>query len=135
MENWTKVLTSDGYIGYVRNKKLGEARTETTSRAFEEPVYTSAKKDYKINMVWHQITNDESNYNLLYDLQDTKGLNTISPTWFSIASNDGDVASFVNSSYVDTAHAQNLEVWALVDNFNEEVSTATVLATASREKL
>ncbi|MCR1841955.1 glycosyl hydrolase family 18 protein [Murimonas intestini] len=136
MEDWTKVLTSDGYIGYVRNKKLGEARTETTSRAFEEPVYTSAKKDYKINMVWHQITNDESNYNLLYDLQDTKGLNTISPTWFSIASNDGDVASFVNSSYVDTAHAQNLEVWALVDNFNEEVSTATVLgSTASREKL
>lgn len=136
MEDWTKVLTADGYIGYVRNKRMGEIRTETVSREFEEPVYTSAKKDYKINMVWHQITNDDANYNLLYDLQGTKGLNTISPTWFSIASNEGDVASLVNTSYVETAKNQGLAVWALVDNFNENVDTAAVLgSTASREKL
>lgn len=136
MEDWTKVLTADGYIGYVRNKRMGEIRTETVSREFEEPVYTSAKKDYKINMVWHQIANDDANYNLLYDLQGTKGLNTISPTWFSIASNEGDVASLVNTSYVETAKNQGLAVWALVDNFNENVDTAAVLgSTASREKL
>ena len=136
MEDWSKVLTKDGYIGYLPNKKLEETYKETTSREFEEPVYTSMKKDYKINMVWHQITSDESNYNLLYDIANMKGVNTISPTWFSISSNNGDITSLASEEYVTNAHAQGLEVWALVDNFSEEIDTTKVLSsTASREKL
>ncbi len=136
MEDWSKVLTKDGYIGYLPNKKLDETYKENISREFEEPVYTSMKKDYKINMVWHQTTSEESNYNLLYDIANMKGVNTISPTWFSISSNDGDITSLASEEYVTNAHAQGLEVWALVDNFSEEIDTTKVLSsTASREKL
>ena len=136
MEDWSKVLTKDGYIGYLPNKKLDETSKEKISREFEEPVYTSMKKDYKINLVWHQTTSEESNYNLLYDIANMKGVNTISPTWFSISSNNGDITSLASEEYVTNAHAQGLEVWALVDNFSEEIDTTKVLSsTASREKL
>lgn len=136
MEEWSKVLTPDGYIGYVRNKRLNEAYQEVTSREFEEPVYTSIKRDHKINLVWHQITSMESNYSLLYDIADMKGVNVISPTWFSITSNEGEISSLASEDYVTNAHAQGLEVWGLVDNFHEDVDTTAVLrSTAAREKL
>jgi spore germination protein YaaH len=64
------------------------------------------------------------------------GVNVISPTWFSISSNDGDISSLASEEYVKTAHDQGLEVWALVDNFNESVDTTQVLSsTSSRGKL
>lgn len=136
MDEWSKVRTQEGYIGYVRNKKLNAPYVEVTSREFEEPVYTSIQRDHKIHLVWHQITNMDSNYSLLYDIADMKGVNVISPTWFSIVSNDGEISSLASEDYVTNAHAQGLEVWALVDNFNESVDTKKVLASsASREKL
>lgn len=136
MDEWSKVRTQEGYIGYVRNKKLNAPYVEVTSREFEEPVYTSIQRDHKIHLVWHQITNMDSNYSLLYDIADMKGVNVISPTWFSIVNNDGEISSLASEDYVTNAHAQGLEVWALVDNFNESVDTKKVLASsASREKL
>lgn len=136
MEDWTGVLTQDGYIGYIKNDRLVEERTEIKDRDFEESEYTSVRKDYKINMVWHQITNMDSNYSIIYDIANIKGVNTISPTWFSIISNDGELSSLAEASYVETAHNNDMEVWALVDNFNENVDTTTVLnSTAARKKI
>ena len=136
MDVWSKIMTPDGYIGYIENKKLGTPYVETTKRDFDEPVYTSNKKDYKINLVWHVISNEEANYNLLNDIANMKGVNTISPTWFSISSNSGEIRSLASEDYVAKAHAQNLAVWALVDNFDEQIDTTKVLtSTASREKL
>ncbi len=136
MEDWTKVLTPDGYIGYVRNKKLSDIYKEMVSRAFEEPVYTSIQRDHKINLVWHQITSMEANASLADDIAGMKGVNVISPTWFSIASNEGDITSLASEEYVALAHSQGLEVWGLVDNFSEAVDTETVLkSNAARERL
>lgn len=136
MENWTKVVTEDGYIGYVRNKKLGDVSEKEQVREFTEPEYTSIKKDYKINLVWHQVTSMESNYALETDIQDMTGVNTISPTWFSVTGNDGSISTLADSAYVETAHKKKLEVWGLVDNFNTEVDITAVLSkTSSRQNL
>lgn len=136
MEDWTGILTQDGYIGYIPNDRLADQHTETTERSFEEPEYTSVAKDYKINLVWHQVTNMDANYNIIYDIANVKGVNTISPTWYTIASNDGTLDSLALADYVQTAHNNDMEVWALVDNFSENIDTATVLnSTASREKM
>lgn len=135
-DSWTKVRTLDGFIGYIENKRLSNIREEETFREFEEPVYTNISKDYTINMVWHQVTNQTANDTLMTALSKTKGVNTISPTWFSLSDNEGNVSSLASASYVEYAHQQGVEVWALVDNFNPEVSTYDVLSyTSKREKL
>lgn len=136
LENWTRVATADGYIGYVRNKKLGSVKETTISNEFMEPEYTRIRKDYTINLVWHQISNMDSNYALSTDIESMTGVNTISPTWFSVASKDGTISSLADASYVETAHEKGLEVWGLVDNFNQEVDMKEVLTnTIAREKL
>lgn len=136
METWSKVVTKDGYIGYVRNKMMGEVKAAELTNEFTEPVYPSIKKDFKINLVWHQITSMDSNYAVSADIENMTGVNVISPTWFSVASKDGTISSLAESNYVSVAHEKGLEVWGLVDNFNQEVDIVEVLTTtAAREKL
>lgn len=138
-KKWSKVRTKDGYIGYILNKYVTEAEEKTLSREFEEPEYTNIRKDYTINMAWHQVTNSSANNSLLTTVANTKGLTTISPTWFALIDNEGSVSSLASQSYVNYAHQLGLEVWGLVADFNNDripIDVNTVLSyTSKREKI
>ena len=138
--DWKKVRTEDGYIGYIKKNCLKNEKEETISREFEEQVYTNISKDYTINMAWHVVTNQSANEKVLQTIADTKGLTTISPTWFTIADTDGNINSLASSQYVNYAHQSNIEVWALVRDFDGgigsyEESYEVLSHTSKRENL
>ncbi|MFI3172050.1 MAG: glycosyl hydrolase family 18 protein [Eubacteriales bacterium] len=140
VEDWTKVCTLDGYIGYIQTKNVDETETETLSRAFEEQTYTNISKDGTINLAFHQVTTDTVNDSILSTIADTKGLTTIAPTWFFISNTEGDVTSLASETYVNYAHQLGLEVWAVLNDFdggmNSQSETLEVLSsTAKREKI
>lgn len=136
LDKWTKVRSEDGVIGYISKKQITSSRTENYTREFTEPVYTSIKKDYTINMAWHQVFNAEANNKLSEIIADVKGVNTISPTWLTLADNEGNIKSIASTSYVNLAHKCGMEVWALVDNFGTDISTKEILKyTSKRERL
>lgn len=116
--DWKKVRTEDGMIGYIKNSALKEVKTETIISSSDQPEYTSMTKDYKINLAWHQVTNEMANETISEMIAPARGLTTISPTWFTVADTAGNLNSIASTSYVDTAHAANLEVWALVRDFD-----------------
>ena len=135
---WTKVRTSNGFIGYIRNKFLGEAGQETLTSNYEEPVYTNISKDYTINMAWHQVTNSDANNNVLEMIANTKGLTTISPTWFFLSDNEGNIESLASQTYVNYCHQNNIEVWALVEDikYKDTILDYEILSrTSSRQRL
>lgn len=137
-EDWTKVRTDNGFIGYIRNKYLGEKGQETKTPNYEEPVYTSIKKDYTINMAWHQVTNADANNTVLEAIAKTKGLTTISPTWFFLNDNEGNIQSLASQSYVNYCHQNNIEVWALVNDieYKDTILDYEILSrTSSRQRL
>ena len=138
--DWKKVRTEDGYIGYIKKNCLKKEKEETISRKFEEQVYTNISKDYTINMAWHVVTNQSANEKVLRTIADTKGLTTISPTWFTIADTNGNINSLASSQYVNYAHQSNIEVWALVRDFDGgigsyEESYEVLSYTSKRENL
>lgn len=138
--DWKKVRTKDGYIGYIKKNYLKNEEEVMFSRTFEEPVYTNISKDYTINMAWHVVTNQSANEKVLRMIADTKGLTTISPTWFTIADTNGNIDSLANSQYVNYAHQSNIEVWALVRDFDGgigsyEESYEVLSYTSKRENL
>lgn len=140
METWTKVKTSDSYIGYVENKRLTEKRSETPAPVtdYVEPEYASISKDYKINLAWHAVYGLADNDKLKDMLASTKSVNTISPTWFVLTGVEGDYTSLASYDYVDAAHGMGLEVWALISNISETetIDMYTLLSrTSSRTKL
>lgn len=138
IEKWTKVRTKDGYIGYVQDKKLKQEYKIITDTDFEEPEYTNISKDYTINLAWHQVTNQSANDSVLEKIANAKGLTTISPTWFFMRDNDGNIESLASQSYVDYCHQNGVEVWGLVENitYKEQIDTAEILnRTTSRQNL
>ena len=138
MENWTKVKTFDAFIGYVPSKVLKNEQTfiPSVEPNYVEPEYTSLTRDYKINLGWHQVMSEAANDTLENAVMANSGLNVISPTWFSLKSTDGDIRSIATQSYVNKAHSMGMEVWALVDNFDKDVSTYQTLSkTTSRTNL
>ena len=131
-ETWTKVATADGVIGYIRSKNLGTTSTKTVSSDFVPEQFSHITKDFKINMAWHQVTNQSANGNIASVLQSTKGINVLSPTWFYLNDNSGGIASLASSSYVDYCHQNVIEVLALVSNLeNPVVIAAAVLSHTS----
>ena len=122
-DDWMKVGTEDGFIGYVRTGDLRDIVTETISREFEEPVYTNISKGYTINMAWHNVSNSDANSYVLETIAGTKGLTTIAPTWFSLADTEGNVSSLADASYVNYAHQSNIEVWAVLRDFHGGISS------------
>jgi len=136
LEDWSKVASEDGYIGYIRKEKITLPEEVEWSSQKEMPEYTSIQKDYKINLAWHQVTSQEGNAALEEMIAEAKGLNTISPTWFSLVGEEGDITSLASKEYVDQAHAAGLEVWGLIDNFNPDMKTYNVLSfTKKRSKV
>lgn len=132
---WTKVASADGLIGYIKSKLLGSPTTETIASDYVAEEFSHIRKDFKINMAWHQVTNSSANNNISTVLQNTKGINVISPTWFYLNDNNGNIASFASSDYVNYCHQNGVEVWALVSNLeNPDVSTAEVLSYSSRRE-
>ena len=63
-EKWIKVCTKDGYIGYVKNRQLDKAEKKELKSDFKEPEITHNLKKEKINMAWHQVTEQAANSTL-----------------------------------------------------------------------
>lgn len=139
-DNWKKIRTKDGYIGYVKTSCLKNEKATSISRPFEEQVYPNISKDYTINLAWHVVTNRTANNSVLSMIADTKGMTTLSPTWFTVADTKGNLNSLASSQYVNYAHQSNIEVWALVRDFDGgigsyEESYELLSRTSSRENL
>ncbi len=138
VEKWTKVRTADGYIGYIKDSKLKAQSTLTTTTDFVQPEYSALTKDYTINLAWHQITNRDANNQVLQKIAKAKGLTTISPTWFFIRDDDGNIESLASQDYVNYCHQNNIEVWGLVENitYNDQIDITSILnKTSSRQNL
>ena len=136
MENWDQVATDDGYIGYIDKKKVGEAEKTKFERSFNREQYSYLTMDSKINMVWHQVTSTDANAYFADATANMTGVNVISPTWFYLTDTSGNIASIASADYVSQAHEKGLQVWGLIDNFTQEVSTTeTLSSTAARQNI
>ncbi|MCI6124704.1 MAG: glycosyl hydrolase family 18 protein [Enterocloster clostridioformis] len=141
MEKWSRVRTSDGYIGYVENRKLEAGEQVAPVSTFEAPVYTSISMDGKVRLGFHQVTRPEGNNTLESYVSNARGMNVIVPTWFNVVSGDGTYTSLASRDYVDKAHDMGLKVWAMVENVSTEESvknlnTKTLMSsTSTRKKL
>lgn len=130
LDNWCKVITADGYTGYIQTEDISEPEA-IEARTAKKDSYERITRDHKINLVWHQSTSTESNDAMAEMTAEMTGVNVISPTWFSVTDETGTISSLASADYVKLAHDAGREVWGLIDNFNEAFDETTDLAYAS----
>lgn len=137
-DNWTKVMSPDGVIGYIKSKYVVDNKTvKLKNPDYVEDKLPHIEKDFKICMAWHQVTTSSANSNIANVISSTKGVNVISPTWFYLNDNKGNIVDLASSNYVNYCHQQGIEVWALVSNLeNPDVDSTYVLThTSTRQYL
>lgn len=138
LDEWSRIRTRDGYIGYLQNRRISSVSTMQPESTFSEPEYTSLSLGEKVLLVFHQVLEEGDNEKLESLIAGTKGVNVIAPTWMMLTDNDGNYASCASREYVDKAHSMGLKVWAVLDNFNkgENVNSEILFSqTSVRKKL
>lgn len=138
VEGWVKVATADGFVGYVRERRLGSRAMMTGADIleYEEPEYTSTQLDEKVRLGFHAVYNQTANGNLESMLETAYNINVISPTWFTLSDNSGNFTHIASEEYVQKAHERGIQVWGLVEDITKDVDTYEILAnSANREHL
>jgi spore germination protein YaaH len=119
-EEWSHVMTEDGFTGYIKTAALGE-HYESSQESTYTDVYTPNLRSEKVNLAWFQVTQTAANANIYNYLENVSGLNTISPTWYSIADADGGLNSLASADFVSNMHARGIQVWPLINDFSKDI--------------
>ncbi|MBQ4563173.1 MAG: SH3 domain-containing protein, partial [Lachnospiraceae bacterium] len=103
LDDWRKVRTDDGFVGYLPASALGETVTDDIVSGFRHPDYTGAgaKLDGPVRLVWHQPSTLEANRTFTEYIAPVEGVTVVSPTWFALSDNDGSITSLAEAWYVE----------------------------------
>ena len=136
MEKWTKVITDDGFIGYIENKRMemGDMVAQTPVTDAVVLNYQSISREGKINMAFHQVFSKGANSTYDSYMADTKAVNVIAPTWFRVADEEGTLECIPSSDYVTKAHNQGVEVWAVVTDVDYQVPIGEILSSSEKRE-
>ena len=135
-ETWHKVATADGLIGYTECKRYNSPTTQNLVSEYPEEVFNHLTSDKPINLLWHQIFYAGGNSTVKNVLSQSKSVTVMSPTWFRIKDNEGNLQSIASNDYVSYCHKQGVEVWGLVTNVDIKVDITHILThTSVRQNL
>lgn len=111
-DKWYKVRTDEGFLGYINKEDIV---IKTYELGIIPPKVSSSPKmpKGKINLVWDQMYSPTKSY---LERTNEGGIDVMSPTWFQIANKNGDLINRVDPQYVEWAHENGYQVWALVAN-------------------
>ena len=131
LQNWDKVQTPDGFIGYLQKSALSGTEEVTDQGAYTEPEYTHVIRPHDICMVWHQVFRSAGNDAAAAFLAEKPPVNVIAPTWLSLSPEAGEIRSLADPDYVKACHEAGVEVWVMLDNVNQEVDLNQILVPTS----
>ena len=136
MEKWSKVETKDGFIGYLRNSRLGDEVEIEKSSDFRAPVYSHKSMGEGVHptLAFHQITTREANNTLDTLLPNAAESNIVAPTWYVLSDNAGNFISYSDANYVAKAHAAGKKVFATLNNFDAGKVDAKALFSAAKHR-
>jgi len=135
IDGWVEVTTDSGFVGYIKSDCVSEVFTEKKDNVYTDNI-SSIVKNHNISLAWFQVTNTTANSSINNYLDGTQGITTISPTWYSITSNNGDMTCYATKDFVDKMHTKGIEVWPLVDDFDSSINGVALYSSkASRTKM
>lgn len=134
-KGYIKVSTKDGYVGYVKERKIFNKETIEIEKSYEDEENEDGWKveNGKINLVFEQITNISAVQKSVFKTY-PEGIDVLVPTFFSFSNTNGDIKNIADKTYVKKAHENGFKVWGLItDNFDENISHSILSSTETRE--
>lgn len=128
-DGWVHIQDDEGSFGYIQESavKKTDVWSMPAAEAVEKPSFV--QNNTPVSLAWEAVYSRNPDPEALPDMP---GVNVISPTWFSLADDEGNVNAKANKELVKWAHAENKHVWALYSNSFEPERTTESLATFER---
>lgn len=122
-EGWAKVRTQNGKIGYIKESNISEVTTTREARVETKSI------EGKINLVWDYY----SEYVTAPDRtgQTIEGVNVVSPSFFTLEKGTGNITENIGAEgikYIEWAHENGYEVWAMFSNNSLRETTSSVIS-------
>lgn len=123
---YQKIFTLEGIEGYVPEEYLTQKEDKPWTTEKQEDIFPQIKMDKTICLGWHQMTGVVGSADLQLKTSQAASLNVISPTWFALSDNKGNISSLASTDYVTAAHAKGMKVWGLVNDFDEKKNNINI---------
>lgn len=131
-KDWYKVRTNDGIVGYMEEEYLKIYLNNIDGVKTDSNKEINKRKE-KINLTWdymHRKMDSIGNIEPIY------GVNVVSPTWFSIVNEKGEILDKGNKEYVAEYKKFGYEIWPLINNsFNPDITSKFLSSSKLRQEL
>lgn len=121
--NWAEVRSKDGTIGYVKKEDLGNVEVAREAKEYIDKV------EGKVNLVWDYYSEYVNAPDRTGETMD--GVNVVSPSFFSLErGSNGEIydnAKDGGAEYIEWAHNNNYQVWAMFSNNSLKDTTSQIL--------
>lgn len=121
--NWVKVRSKDGTIGYIKKEDLGNVEVEREAKEYIDKV------EGKVNLVWDYYSEYAKAPDRMGETMD--GVNVVSPSFFSLErESNGEIydnAKDDGAEYIEWAHNNNYQIWAMFSNNSLKDTTSQIL--------
>ena len=127
-QNYTRVRTYNGVIGFIYNDLIDDDINVTHGFTRQQLLPRNTLGE-PIILAWDLITNSDANY-----LQNTRivhqGVNVMAPKWlrFERESYSGTLENISSSDYVAWAHANGMQVWPLLFDYQDPLVATEILS-------
>ncbi len=112
-EDFYKVTSMNGVIGYIKKSDVSDITVvPPEKRDLEDIPNPSSPNNSRVSLVWDQNATSKTKW----IESNIKGINTVSPTWFKLNDETGELIDNASKAYVDKAHKSGYKVWALLSN-------------------
>lgn len=121
--NWAEVRSKDGTIGYVKKEDLENVEVTREAKEYIDKV------EGKVNLVWDYYSEYAKAPDRTGETMD--GVNVVSPSFFSLErGSNGEIydnAKDDGAEYIEWAHNNNYQVWAMFSNNSLKDTTSQIL--------
>lgn len=132
--DWYQVLTNDGIPGYVH--KMSVVLSGIQIKKWEpETARPTAWKPIgeRLNVTWEHVYSRNPDTNKIPDMP---GVHVVSPTWFALQDESGQLSNKADMGYVKWAHERGYQVWALFsNNFDPDLTHAALADFETRNNM
>lgn len=130
---WYKIRATNGISGYIENDaiKLSGINTVTTKTKPNDDDFHPSNLTWPIHATWDAIYQAEATPKTVPEL---KGVQVLSPTWFHLNEENGELRNYGSKEYVKDAHEKGYVVWGLFSNDFDKDLTKEALSTYEKRQ-
>ncbi|MDO9574729.1 MAG: glycosyl hydrolase family 18 protein [Candidatus Contubernalis sp.] len=126
-----RVRGPQGELGYLHKGSAALGEIKVLQGEKKERFVSWRPTGGKINLTWEHIISGNPNTEQLPEMP---GLNVVSPTWFHLRDEEGNITNLASTDYVNWAQEQGYQVWALFSNNFDMDLTRAVLGSPQKRQ-